>query len=54
MQAKPTNPWLDKIEQIGNRLPDPVLLFIIGTVVVIIGAEIAVLLDWTVTASSAY
>ena len=39
---------LDRIESIGNRLPHPVTLFIIGTVLIIILAELAVLCTWTV------
>ena len=40
---------LNRIETIGNRLPDPVYLFIIGTALIIIFAELAVLFNWQVT-----
>ena len=40
---------LHRIEVIGNRLPDPVYLFIIGTLLIIICSELAVLLNWQVT-----
>lgn len=39
---------LDRIEAVGNRLPHPVTLFIAGTVVVIVLAELAVYCNWTV------
>jgi aminobenzoyl-glutamate transport protein len=39
---------LDQIETIGNRLPHPVTLFVIGTVVIIILADLAVSFTWTV------
>lgn len=42
------NSWLSAIERIGNRLPDPVYLFILGTLLIVIGAEVAVLANWTV------
>ena len=38
--------WLAAIERIGNRLPDPVYLFIIGTLLIIVCAEIAEWLNW--------
>ncbi|MDW3096169.1 MAG: AbgT family transporter [Gammaproteobacteria bacterium] len=34
--------WLTKIERLGNRLPDPAYLFIIGTVFILVCAEAAV------------
>lgn len=37
---------LDWIERVGNRLPDPVTLFMIGSVLVLIGSEVAVRLNW--------
>ena len=40
---------LNRIETIGNRLPDPVYLFIIGTALIIVFAELAVLFNWQVT-----
>ena len=42
------NSWLTKIERLGNRLPDPTYLFIIGTVFIIACAEVAVWLNWLV------
>ena len=39
---------LDRIEAIGNRLPHPVTLFIAGTVVIIVLADLAVYCNWTV------
>ncbi|MCH2124337.1 MAG: AbgT family transporter [Pirellulaceae bacterium] len=39
---------LGLIERIGNRLPDPVTLFIVGAFVVLIGSEIAVQSGWSV------
>lgn len=38
--------WLAVIERAGNRLPDPAILFLIGTAVVIILAQISVWFDW--------
>ena len=43
-----TSGLLDVIERIGNRLPDPSTLFLIGTLVVIVLSAIAVGGDWTV------
>lgn len=40
--------WLDRIEKIGNRLPDPVYLFIFGTVLIVLVAQLAVWLEWSV------
>ncbi len=40
--------WLTRIERAGNRLPDPVYLFIIGTLLIILCAELAVWLDWQI------
>lgn len=40
--------WLDRIERIGNRLPDPVYLFIFGSMLIVLLAQIAVWLDWSV------
>lgn len=37
--------WLKAIERTGNRLPDPSLLFIIGIVFTVIGAELTKWLD---------
>ncbi|MCH2062325.1 MAG: AbgT family transporter, partial [Roseibacillus sp.] len=35
--------WLDWIERVGNRLPHPMSLFIIGAVAVLVLSQIA---DW--------
>lgn len=40
--------FLGLIEAIGNRLPDPVSLFIIGAGLVLIGSHVAALSGWTV------
>ncbi len=40
--------WLAVIERAGNRLPDPAILFVIGTAVVIILAQLSVWLDWQI------
>ncbi len=40
---------LDWIERVGNRLPDPVTLFVIGALLIAVLSQIADVLDWTVT-----
>ena len=40
--------WLGWIERVGNRLPDPATLFLIGTVLVMIASAVAVKSDWVV------
>ncbi len=40
--------WLDRIERVGNRLPDPVTLFALGTVAVMLLSHLAVTLGWAV------
>ena len=40
---------LDWIERVGNRLPDPVTLFVLGALAVAIMSQVADSLDWTVT-----
>jgi aminobenzoyl-glutamate transport protein len=40
---------LDWIERIGNKLPDPVTLFVIGALLVVVVSQVADVLDWTVT-----
>jgi aminobenzoyl-glutamate transport protein len=40
--------WLDRIERIGNALPDPTTLFALGALLVVVGSELAVRSDWTV------
>ncbi|NIP84853.1 MAG: AbgT family transporter [Planctomycetales bacterium] len=41
--------FLDFIEKVGNRLPDPITLFALGTLAVMIASQLAVTLDWQVT-----
>lgn len=38
--------FLDAIERIGNKLPDPVTLFLIGALLVLIGSAVADALGW--------
>ena len=38
----------DLIERIGNRLPDPSMLFVIGTVIIMVMSAVAASLDWSV------
>lgn len=40
--------WLGRIERIGNRLPDPATLFLIGTVLVIVASAVAAKTQWVV------
>ena len=42
---------LNWIERVGNRLPDPVSLFVIGALSVVVLSQIADQLNWTVTKS---
>ena len=48
--TKPGAPggWLGWIERIGNRLPDPATLFLIGTVLVMIASAVAAKTHWVV------
>ena len=41
--------WLDAVERAGNALPDPTTLFALGALAVALGAEIAVVADWSVS-----
>ncbi len=45
--------WLDRIERLGNALPDPATLFLLGTLGVIALSQLAVGLGWEVTKSVA-
>ncbi len=38
--------WLNWIERVGNRLPDPVTLFAMGAILVLIGSAIGEALGW--------
>jgi aminobenzoyl-glutamate transport protein len=40
--------WLDALERIGNKLPDPSTLFVIGAFLVMVISHIAVMGNWTV------
>lgn len=42
------SPVLDRIERIGNRLPQPAVLFMFGTVLIMVLSQIAYLADWSV------
>ena len=46
--ARRTTRLLDAIERIGNRLPAPATLFLIGAVLVMVLSQVAASLDWTV------
>ena len=39
--------WLDVIERLGNRLPDPMTLFILGAVAVLVVSQIAASSGWS-------
>jgi aminobenzoyl-glutamate transport protein len=41
--------WLDRIEAVGNRLPDPATLFALGTLLLMLLSALAVGLQWQVT-----
>jgi aminobenzoyl-glutamate transport protein len=41
---------LDRIERVGNRLPEPATLFLLATIAVMLCSALAVWLDWTLTA----
>jgi aminobenzoyl-glutamate transport protein len=40
--------WLDAIERLGNRLPDPTTLFVLGGIAVLVLSQVAAGLGWTV------
>lgn len=40
---------LDAIERVGNRLPDPATLFVMGALLVLFGSELAARAGWSVT-----
>ena len=44
---------LATIERVGNKLPDPATLFIIGLLVVMLGSALASALNWSVATASA-
>jgi aminobenzoyl-glutamate transport protein len=39
---------LDRIERVGNALPDPATLFLLGSLLVVVLSQLAVSLEWTV------
>ncbi|MDA1267407.1 MAG: AbgT family transporter, partial [Planctomycetota bacterium] len=41
--------FLGWVERLGNKLPDPVTLFLIGTIAVMLASQLAVSAGWTVT-----
>ena len=41
--------FLDSIERIGNRLPDPITLFLIGALLIVVLSDIAFQGEWAVT-----
>jgi aminobenzoyl-glutamate transport protein len=43
-----TGGWLNTVERVGNRLPDPSTLFALGTLVVMLLSGLAVTLGWRV------
>ena len=43
--------WLDRIERIGNALPDPTTLFALGALLVAVLSQLAAGLDWSVEKS---
>jgi len=45
---KPVGGLLGWVERLGNRLPDPATLFLIGTLLVMVVSHVAVLADWSV------
>ena len=44
--SKTAGGWLDKIERLGNRLPDPVTLFAIGASIVFLFSWLAAAQGW--------
>ena len=48
-RAPSAGEWLDRIEAIGNRLPDPATLFALGTLLLMLLSALAVGLQWQVT-----
>ena len=46
-----TGGWLNSVERIGNRLPDPSTLFALGTLLVMLLSQVAVWFGWQVERS---
>jgi aminobenzoyl-glutamate transport protein len=47
-ERPPRSGWLDRVERVGNALPDPTTLFLIGALLVVVLSQVAANLDWTV------
>jgi len=49
-QPAPARPggWFDRIERIGNALPEPALIFVILSAVVIVVSAIGAAADWRI------
>jgi aminobenzoyl-glutamate transport protein len=47
-RARRPGGWLDALERIGNALPDPATLFLLGAVAVVLLSQLAASLDWSV------
>ncbi|MEE3332245.1 MAG: AbgT family transporter [Myxococcota bacterium] len=47
-EANGRSGWLDRIEALGNALPDPATLFALGALAVMLLSQVAVSLDWEV------
>jgi len=48
MAERTHSSWLDRIEAVGNALPDPATLFALGALAVALASQVAVSLDWSV------
>ncbi len=46
--SRGTGGFLDTIERIGNRLPDPITLFLLGALFIVVLSDIAARGEWTV------
>ena len=46
--SSPRSGLLDRIERLGNKLPDPITLFLLGTVLVMVLSHVAYLGEWSV------
>ena len=45
--STPSRGILGAIERIGNRLPDPVTLFLLGALLVLVLSQLGATLEWT-------
>ncbi len=48
INTSPRTGFLDTFERLGNRLPDPISLFLIGALIIVIVSDIAVRQGWSV------